>query len=165
MIEESDQEVKMAGKEFYPNFMITAGKGFKGALPDMYEFMVGIEIPLYFKKKQARLLEESVARLSSSRNEYVSMKNEIEFMLTENFTMAETSENLAKLYKERILPQARFSYESSLANYQVNRVDFLMLLSDIDGLFTYEMEYFKNLSQLWSSAARIEELASMEIIE
>jgi outer membrane protein TolC len=61
MIEEGETEVRMARKEYYPNFMVQVGKGFKGALPDMYEVMVGGD-PLYAKRKQANLLEESVSR-------------------------------------------------------------------------------------------------------
>jgi len=165
MVEESSAEVKMAKKEFYPNFMIQAGKDFRGAFKDMYEVMIGVEIPLYHKKKQANLLQESRSRLGSSRNEYASMKNEVHFMLAENFTMAKTSENLIKLYREKILPQARFALESSLASYQVDKVDFLMLLSDINSLISYEMEYFRNLSVLWASVAKLEEIASLELIK
>ena len=164
MIDQGEIEVKMAKKEYYPNFMIQVGKGFKGALPDMYEVMVGVEVPLYYKKKQANLLEESVSRLSSSKNQYTSMKNEIAFMLTESYTMAKTFANVVALYKDKVLPQARLAYESSLANYRVNRVDFLMLLSDIHSLFTYEMEYFRNLSNFWASVAKVEELTSQEFI-
>jgi outer membrane protein TolC len=164
MIKEGETEVKMARKEFLPNFMVQVGKGFKGPLPDMYEFMVGVEIPLYAGRKQAPLLEQAASRLSGSRNGYASMRNDVGFMVTESYTMARTSGDLAALYKGRILPQARFAYESSLANYQTGKVDFLMLVSDITNLFTYQTEYVRNLSSLWSSAARLEELTSLDLL-
>jgi outer membrane protein TolC len=78
--------------------------------------------------------------------------------------MARTAGELISLYKNKIVPQARFAYESSLANYQTGKVDFLMLISDITNLFTYEAEYFRNLSSLWSSAAKLEELTSLELL-
>ena len=164
MIEQGEIEVKMAKKEFYPNFMVQVGKGFKGPIPDMYEFMVGVEIPLWAGKKQSPLLEQAACRLSSTRNDYASMRNEVGFMVTESYTMARTAGDLAGLYKDKILPQARFAYESSLANYQTGKVDFLMLISDITNLFTYQTEYVRNLSSLWSSAARLEELTELELI-
>ncbi|OGD20549.1 MAG: hypothetical protein A2W03_07790 [Candidatus Aminicenantes bacterium RBG_16_63_16] len=164
MIQEGETEVKMAKKEFYPNFMVQVGKGFKGRLPDMYEVMVGVEIPLYARRKQSPLLEGSVARLSGSRNDYAAMRNEVGFMVTESYTMARTSGDLAALYKDRILPQARLAYESSLASYQTGKVDFLMLVSDITNLFTYQTEYVRNLSSLWSAAARLEELTSLDLL-
>ena len=85
-------------------------------------------------------------------------------MITESYTMARTAGDLVDLYKNKILPQARFAYESSLANYQTGKVDFLMLVSDITNLFTYETEYFRNLSSLWASAAKLEELTSLELL-
>jgi len=36
-----------------------------------------------------------------------------------------------------------------------------MLISDITNLFTYETEYFRNLSSLWASAAKLEELKEL----
>jgi len=165
MIKEGETEVKMAKKEFLPNFMVQVGKGFKGPLPDMYEFMVGVEIPLWAGRKQAPLLDEAVSRLSGSRNGYASMRNDVGFMVTESYTMARTAGDLAGLYKDKILPQARFAYESSLASYQTGKVDFLMLISDITNLFTYQTEYIRNLSSLWSSTARLEELTSLELMD
>jgi outer membrane protein TolC len=165
MVEEGEREVEMAQKEFYPNFMIQAGKDFKGRLPDMYEIMVGVEIPLYAKKKQAPLLESSRARLTGLRHDLHSMKNEVDFMVNENFVMAETAEDIIRLYREKILPQAELAVESSLANYQVDKVDFLMLLSDINSLYSYQSEYFRNLTNLWTAAAKIEELTSLEILK
>jgi outer membrane protein TolC len=165
MVEENETEVKMAKKEFFPNFMVQAGKDFKGPIKDMYEIMVGFEIPLYQKRKQAKLLAESLSELSSSKNQYLSMKNELNYMLQENFLMARTAGNLLKLYRERIIPQASLALESSLANYKVDKVDFLMLLSDINSLISYEMDYYKNLTNLWSSVAKIEELTTREILK
>lgn len=164
-VEENETEVKMAKKEFFPNIMVQAGKEFKGPLKDMYEIMVSFEIPLYQKKKQANLLAESFSELSSSKNQYLSMKNELNYMLQENFLMARTAGNLLKLYKERIIPQASLALESSLANYKVDKVDFLALLSDINSLFSYELECVKNLSNLWVATAKIEELTSMNFIK
>jgi cobalt-zinc-cadmium efflux system outer membrane protein len=163
-VSEGETEVSLAKKEFYPNFMVQVGRGFRGALPDIYEVMVGVEIPLYQKKKQANLLEESVSRLSGAKTQRASIKNGISYMITDNYTAARASSDLLVLYKDKILPQARFAYESSLANYPVNRVDFLTLLSDINNLFTYETEYYRNLSDLWTSVARLEELTSLDLL-
>jgi hypothetical protein len=86
-------------------------------------------------------------------------------MLAESYAMAKTSEGVVKLFTEKIIPQASLALESSLANYQADRADFLMLLSDINSLIAYEMDYYKNLTDFWSSAARIEELTAREIIK
>ena len=165
MVQEGAKMVDLSRKESYPNFVVEGGWDFKGRLPDMYEVMVGVEIPLYFNSKQAKMLEESLAGLRSSKNSLASTKNDVSFMVTENFLKAKTSENLIQLYKEKIIPQASLAVESSLANYQVNKIDFLALLSDINTLFSYEMVYYKELSGLWSSIAQLEEFSARDIVQ
>lgn len=165
MVQEGAKMVDLSRKESYPNFVVEGGWDFKGRLPDMYEVMVGVEIPLYFNSKQAKMLEESLAVLRSSKNSLASTKNDVSFMVTENYLKAKTSENLIQLYKEKIIPQASLAVESSLANYQVNKIDFLALLSDINTLFSYEMVYYKELSGLWSSIAQLEEFSARDIVQ
>lgn len=165
MVEEETLEVEMARKEFLPNFMIQGGKEFKGPIKDMYEVMVGIEIPLFFKKKQANLLEEARLSLGSAQSHYQAMKNEVNNTVNDNFIMAKTAENLIVLYREKIIPQATLSLESSLSNYKVGKADFLFILSDINALISFEMEYLKNLTNLWIAVSRIEEMTSLELIK
>jgi len=164
MIEENSKMIEMSKKEYYPDFKVEGGWDFKGHLGDMYEVMVGVEIPLYYKTKQAKRLAESQALMESSKNKLTTMKNDISLIIIENYIKANTSENLIKLYREKIIPQASLTIESSLANYQVNKIDFLALLTDINTLFSYEMAYYKELSQLWSSIAQIEEFSATEIV-
>lgn len=165
MIDESVKEVEFSKKEFYPDFMIEVGKEFKGPFKDMYELMIGVEIPIYWKRKQQNILNASISNLKSSKNSYESMKNEIFFRINENYIMAKASENLINLYRERIIPQSEMALESSLANYRVGKVDFLTLLSDIDNLFSFEIDYYRELRNLWIAVAKIEEFTSLEIIK
>ena len=164
MVEEGGKMVAFARKELSPNFAVGGGWEFKGRLPSMYEVMVGFEIPLYRKTKQAKMLEESLVRLESSKSNFVSMKNDVTFMVTEDYLKARSAESLIKLYKDKIIPQASLTVESSLANYQVNKTDFLALLADINTHFSYQMAYYKELAELWSSIARLEQNSAMEIV-
>jgi outer membrane protein TolC len=155
LIEEGAKMVDLSRKERSPNFVLGGGWDFKGRLTGMYEVMVGVEIPLYLKTKQAKMLEESLARLESSRNGLNSTKNDVTFMLTEDYLKARS---------DRIIPLAALTVESSLAGYQVGKTDFLALLSDINTLFSYKMAYYRELVGLWSSIARMEENSAMEIV-
>ena len=164
MVEEGGKTIALARKELSPNFVVGAGWEFKGRLPSMYEIMVGFEIPLYRKTKQSKMLEESLARLESSKSGLTSMKNDVTFMVTEDYLKARSAESLIKLYKDKIIPQASLTVESSMANYQVNKTDFLALLVDINTHFSYQMAYYKELAELWSSIARLEEYSAKEIV-
>jgi len=164
MVEEGGKMVAFARKELSPNFVVGAGWEFKGRLPSMYEVMVGFEIPLYRKTKQSKMLEETLVRLESSKSGLHSMKNDVVFMVTEDYLKARSAESLIKLYKDKIIPQASLTVESSLASYQVNKTDFLALLADINTYFSYQMAYYRQLAELWSSIARLEEYSAKEIV-
>jgi len=164
MVEEGAKMVDLSRKERSPNFVLGGGWDFKGRLTGMYEVMVGVEIPLYLKTKQAKMLEESLARLAGSKSGLSSTKNDVAFMLTEDYLKARSAENLIKLYKDRIIPQAALTVESTMAGYQVGKTDFMALLSDINTLFSYRMAYYRELVGLWSSIARLEEYSAMEIV-
>jgi cobalt-zinc-cadmium efflux system outer membrane protein len=164
MIEEGGKMVEFARKELSPNFVVGAGWEFKGQLPSMYEVMLGFEVPLYRKTKQSKMLEESLVRLESSKSGLVSMKNDVTFMVTEDYLKARSAESLIKLYKDAIIPKASLTVESSLASYQVNKTDFLALLTDINTHFSYQMAYYRELAELWGSIARLEEYSAKEIV-
>jgi len=93
MIEASSKEVDLSRRDFWPNFMIQGGKEFKGAFKDMYEIMIGIEIPLYFKRKQAKNLEAAVAELNQARYSFQAKQNELNSMINENYLMAKMLKN------------------------------------------------------------------------
>jgi cobalt-zinc-cadmium efflux system outer membrane protein len=126
--------------------------------------MVGVEIPLYYKTKQAKMLEESLTRLRGSRSGLASIKNDVAFMVTEDYLKARSAETLIKLYKDKIIPEASLTVESSLTSYQVNKTDFLALLTDINTYFSYQIAYYRELNELWSSIARLEEYSAKEIV-
>lgn len=164
MVEEGGKMVAFAKKELSPNFVLGGGWEFKGRLPSMYEVMVGFEIPLYRKTKQSKMLEESLARLESSKSGLLAMRNDVTSMVTEDFLKARAAESLIKLYKDKIIPQASLTVESSLASYQVDKTDFLALLADINTYFSYQMALYKELTGLWSSIARLEEYSARDIV-
>lgn len=165
LVEEGGKMVSLARKELRPNFVLGGGWEFKGRLPSMYEVMVGFEIPLYRRTKQSRMLDESVTRLESSRSGLLSATNDVAAMVTEDFLKARSSESLIKLYKEKIIPQASLTVDSSLASYRVDKTDFLALLADINTYFSYQMALYRESAALWSSIAELEEYTATGIVK
>ena len=164
MVDEGATMVALARKERLPNFVLEGGWEYKGKLPSMYEIMVGLEIPLYYKTKQSQMLAESLMRLRSSESGLAAMKNDLTSMLTEDYIKGKSAETLIRLYRDRIIPQAQLTVESSLASYQVGKTDFLALLADINTHFSYQMAFYRELVELWGAIARLEENAAKKIV-
>jgi outer membrane protein, heavy metal efflux system len=164
MVEENEKMVAMAKREFYPDFRISAGWEYRGKLIDMYEVMAGLEIPLYAKRRQANVLREARALEAGSRLNSRSVLNDLLEMVSENYVKAKTAENLIHLYRNQLQIQSRLAVESSLANYQVNKVDFMSVISDINSQFSFELAYFRELSQFWAAVAVLESLAAGPVV-
>jgi outer membrane protein TolC len=90
---------------------------------------------------------------------YQAQRNEVSSKLRQQAANAEQSLKSARLYETGILPQARFTVESSLAAYRVNRVDFFTLLDNQLTVFNYEVSYASTLSGYNKALAEIEFLA------
>ncbi len=157
---ESEKMTAMARKEFFPDIRVTAGWEYKGALTDMFKAMIGLEIPLYRHRRQSNGLKEARAMETASRANAAAVANDTLAMLTENYLQARTAASLIALYRNQLRLQARLTVESSLANYQVNKTDFLDLLMDIDTQYAVEVAYGRELAKFWQAMAAIESLTA-----
>jgi cobalt-zinc-cadmium efflux system outer membrane protein len=165
LTEEKSIMVQAMRKEFKPDLKVTAGWEYKGKLPDMYELMLGLEIPLFAGRKQGNRLQEARAMSESMRLDTAAMRNYMLAELHEYYLRAKTSENLVHLYKTRLLPQARLALEASFAAYPVNKTDFMSLLSDITAQFSAELAYYRELTQLWIALAELESLTAVTLFQ
>ena len=157
---ENEKMTVMARKEFYPDIRVTAGWVYRGALTDMFKAMIGLEVPLYQHRRQSNGLKEARAMETASRANAAAVANDALAMLTENYLQAKTASSLIALYRDQLRLQARLTVESSLANYQVNKTDFLDLLMDIDTQFAVEVAYNRELAKFWQAMAAIESLTA-----
>jgi cobalt-zinc-cadmium efflux system outer membrane protein len=157
---ENEKMTALARKEFFPDIRVTAGWEYKGALSDMFKAMIGLEIPLYQHRRQSNWLKEARAMETASRSNAAAVANDALAMLTENYLQARTAASLIALYRDQLRLQARLTVESSLANYQVNKTDFLDLLMDIDTQYAVEVAYGRELAKFWQAMAAIESLTA-----
>lgn len=169
MIEREEESLKLAKREYYPDFVIGVSPGImgrdEGGIQGVWEVELGVRVPLYFWRKQRYGVEEAALELKAAREEFSSEKQDLLFMINENYLAANTSGNLLTLYKDGIIPQSTLSLESAISGYQVGDVDFLTLLDNLITLFNFEIEYHRQLSQYLKSLARLEEITGVELMK
>lgn len=164
-ISRGQQALALANRELRPDFGITvSSQKYTGGMPWMYGIDFMVKVPIYWRRKQRPMIAEAAASLESAR----AMRNNTlateQAQVTEEFLAATTSQRLADLYRDTILPQARLTLESSLASYQVGRVDFLTLLSNYQIVLTYEVSYEEQAARLRQALARIEPFVNEELV-
>ncbi len=157
IIESSDLSVNLARKEYYPDVTLSGGYFNAGSMPPMYQFQASFKVPLYFWRKQRAGVNEQVDLRSQARKNYEATDQSLHFRIKDDYTMAQASSKLMKLYEQTVVPQGNLALESSLSTYETGAVDFLSVLTNFTTVLDYEMNYYDEALNYELALSRLEE--------
>ena len=163
MVDRAQLGVESARKEFRPDFAVTGGYYYMGAMPAMYEFRFDVKLP-FQRERRAAAVAEQLSTADAARSTYESSRLTVQAQLQEDYQMASTSQRLAGLYRDTVLPQARLALESSMASYQTGAVDFLSVLTNFGSVLEYEMTYFEELTSFHTAVSRLEAMTGATLV-
>lgn len=169
-VQQSEQKISLARKEYLPDFtievtyiqrdMLWTGEG--GT--DLFSGMIGLTLPLYFWKKQARQVQETELDAQASHHMQESARQMIYRELEKSYSTLQMNQKRWQLFKNMIIPQAEQTLQSALSAYQVDRVDFLTVIENQMSLYTYELESHRILSDYYKNIAEVEVLVGIPLI-
>ena len=166
MVEGSEEQLKLAKKQYLPDFVLQGTyfnrDGGTDNFEDLWQVGLGLKVPLYFWRKEKPAIEEAHLNLKSARDSYEDATAEILFEVKDKYISANTAGRLMNLYKKGIIPQSQISLESAISGYQVGDVDFLTLLNNLITLFNFEIEYYRQLTEHETSVAILEQITGAE---
>ncbi len=170
LVTSGQESLALARKELYPDFVVGLSPGVMGGMDGngmdgVWEVSLGLKVPLYFWRKQSLGVEEAALNLKGAEEEYRNTNREVRFSVKESYLTARTSEKLMDLYEKGIIPQSRLALESATSAYQTGSVDFSALLDSLMTVFSFELEYERNLAEYLKALARIEEYTGVEIAD
>ena len=167
LVSKGESGLKLADKEFYPDFNVSLeymqrdpAMGNEGL--DMYSLGVTFNLPVQRERRHAAVAESN-AGIAMATEELNSLKNSINFGVSDQLAQLERRRKLVELYKGGIILQAEQSLESAVINYRVNKVDFLTLLDSQMTLFSYERELYESQAEYMMQLARLEALVGVEL--
>jgi outer membrane protein, heavy metal efflux system len=168
-IEQSEERIALAKKQYMPDFSIFAAytqrdelqTGLGGA--DFFSAGITLELPLYFWRKQRKRVEETQLLRQSVEQRYMDIKSQTFSKLDDAITELYKNNKRLELYKTSIVPQASQSLQSAMIGYQTDKVDFLTLVDNQITLFNLELEYSRILSDYNKDIADIEYLTGGEL--
>jgi outer membrane protein TolC len=163
MIERNQYAVSLAQRDYLPDFRVGYMYQQRPDLPDMHGFTVGINVPIFYKTKQRQAVVEASQELASVQRARESRQTELYFLVKEQYLMAKSSDDLAKLFSQAVVPQSTLALESSLAAYEVGKVDFLNVLTNFVTVLDYEVNYYRELSNYQIALARLEPVVGIEL--
>jgi outer membrane protein TolC len=159
MVEAADARVKMAQKEYYPDFTIGANyyprtKGFQ----DMASLTATINIPIFYKTKQDQAVLEANANLLGAKRELASTEYMLSSAVRENYSMAQTGEKLMTLYKEGVTPKIHQDFQLALSGYATGKIEAITAISRLKALLDTELLYWGQYVEREKAIARLEAL-------
>lgn len=163
MIERSQLGVTLAQKQYRPDIGVSYMFQQRTAQPDMNGAMVSVNIPVFYKTKQRQAVAEAAEDLASAEKMRENRLNEVRFELKQQYLAARAADQLLSLYSQGIVPQSSLALESSLASYQVGKVDFLSVLANFTSVLNYETDYYRQLADYLTAIAQIESLTGTDI--
>ena len=151
----AERKLELARREKRPDFGVSLTYHNRGGLDPFYDFGGKLTIPLYAGRKQNRAVAEAAAERDAARSAADVARAEVRQAVTESHLMAQASERLLRLYDEALLKQARLSYDSALAQYQVGKAGFLTLVTSWRRLLDNELAYQEQLVEHEKALARL----------
>jgi len=171
LLEAARSRLKLARKDYTPNFMVGAAYGFRDGTnangtdrPDFVSLQLSFNLPLYAGKKQ----DKAVAQRAAEQTEHDLMLQDARAQVLSDIARYiaeyERARTQIDLFKSGIIPQASQTVSSMLAAYQVNKVDFLNLVRTQITLYNYETQYWQSLSEAHQALAALQAAVGKESI-
>jgi outer membrane protein TolC len=151
---------ELAERDFRPDFTVQAGYMNRGGLDPMWQAGVGITLPLYRGRRHAAVAEAEAGRRAAALR-VEALRAQIRFRTREREAQLRAAERMATVYADGLLPQARLSYEASIASYQAGKVPFLTVLEALSTLYRDRIDHLRVLAAAERIKASIAE-ASLE---
>jgi cobalt-zinc-cadmium efflux system outer membrane protein len=159
-VEREELAIELAQRDFKPDFTVQAGYMNRGGLDPMWQAGVGVTLPLYRGRRRAAVAEAEAGRLAAA-HQVEAVRAQIRFRTRERLAQLRAAERMAVVYEDGLLPQARMSYESSIASYQAGKVPFLSVLEALQTLHRDRIDHLRVLAAHEGIKASIAE-ASLE---
>jgi cobalt-zinc-cadmium efflux system outer membrane protein len=122
------------------------------------KYMVGVSLPLWFWGKQDNMVRESKSYLRSAAARYEIMENATLLDVKEAKARIDKYRRTTELYRNAVLPQAETALKSALAAYELNRIDFNILLESERSLIQAEYDFEEAQANLFMAVARLEQV-------
>jgi outer membrane protein TolC len=162
MVNAADAKVRMAKKEYYPDFTIgTSYFARSSQFPDMWNLTATMNVPIFYKTKQREGVLEAEAALLEAKRNVEATKLMASSALRDNHAMLKTAENLMALYRDGLIPKSHQGFELSLSGYVTGKIEAITVITMLKALIDYEFLYWRQFADREKAAARLDGLAAI----
>ncbi len=159
----ADASLSAARRELFPDFTLGVQYQQRPQFPTMVSLMLGINVPIFAGARQLPMRREMAAMRDMASAELTNLQNETVARIIETRARAVQDQNLIRLYRGGILPQARAAVQAALSSYRVGRVTFMTLVDNQMTVNRYETETLRLLADYHQALGELEALVGREV--
>lgn len=163
-VAQSEVEIKLAKKEYWPDmdFKVAYGQrdeDFTGRdLPDFFSATVTLNLPVWAKSRQNKKLAASKKSHDAAIKSYHNLVKSLPYQVNVLATEIKNTQKNYKLYVDALLVQSEQWARSSLAAYEVGKVEFNTMVNAQILLLRAELQAKRYLYSIYQKLAELEEL-------
>ncbi|MDH5477641.1 MAG: TolC family protein [Nitrospinota bacterium] len=144
-VKKAEASLEAARASTAPMWMFSATYGQRDdkqdmARPDFISVTAGFTIPLYKSRKQEMVIAGASVAVTGQADAARDTAREVQARIASAVTSLEQEARLIDLYQTGLIPQATLALESAMSSYQLDKADFLTLLSNQINLLDMQME-------------------------
>jgi outer membrane protein TolC len=158
MVAAAEARVKMARKEYYPDFTFAASYFTRGGgqFDDMWSLTTTMNIPLYYRTRQRQALLEAQAALTEANRMVEAARLMVASNIRDIYSMWTTSARLMDLYKGGLMLKTYQDFESALSGYTTGKTEAITVITRLKTLIDIEMSYWAQVAERQKASARFE---------
>ncbi|MFH1783159.1 MAG: TolC family protein [Candidatus Omnitrophota bacterium] len=169
-IERANYEKSLARLDYLPDFTLgidytEIGSGHTTQPNDGDDAWMGkvaINVPIWFDKLGSQLKEKK-ARLESSKSNYETIENSIDYEVEDLYFKVSAYKDIISLYKTALVPQTEQAFEAARTGYETGKVDFLNWLDAERVLLQTRLAYYKAIVDYEKSIAYLERVVGRNL--
>ncbi|UCD04735.1 MAG: TolC family protein [candidate division WOR-3 bacterium] len=156
-LRESQLALSIAKQAYLPDFTFRYSQELMENNMRNSKYMIGVTLPIWFPGKQRDMVREANSLASSARAYYEMIENAVLLDVKEARTRVDKYSRAVDLYRNSVLPQAETALKSAFAGYELNKVDFQILLEAEKSLVQAEYDYEEAQAMLFMAIAELEQ--------
>lgn len=156
--------VALAEKETKPDVDVLLQYGQRSGFTDMVSAVVSVPIAIQHRRKQDEDVLAARSELAALEAEHRSTVNDLRARLAKLYSDLERERTQLALDVKAVIPQARATLSATTASYQAGKTDILTLLDSQSAVFTYEISYYRSLSDFAETLAELENVVGKEAL-
>jgi len=156
----ASRRLALARLDLRPDFSAGAGIGYRNSLPPMVTLSLGVELPLWRRRKQEPLVRAAEQELAAARYRLAETEAAARSMAARLDGRWTAAGEQVKRLREGILPQTSAAIDAARASYQAGRGDFTTVAQDFELWLEARTDLAARIAERFTAWAELEALVA-----